>query len=519
MKNYLRKVLLFLPLLLANCENDSFNANQGISPEEPSFLDRAKLNFTLKGFQDPGDIQIKELEILWDQPNSFEVEGRTWHEISVQQKKKFFLEDGEITNISYVLLFVEKEDGSPMYYFTKILSQNGQEYSSYANLQQGYFTGMVQMYDLNGDVLVLQYLRKGELINTTIDIENKNPAILPIASRCTERIASRECTSTNDCVPPTTGGGSCGGTSGGSYVWTYLGSSYTLWYLDRGGYYEYSHREDHGSRFGWVWVPSSGTTSSPQDSWSYYKYWGEGGAYLSNEPSNITPTHINVASVKNPCVKKLLAKLRYRDINKLVTPNIGQIQGANHLSQTILDMFHNSPDYHLNFKIADATTASGKKRNAYTTPRRNVPSTGQWTFDIVLDKNFVKNATRLAIARTIIHESLHAYLYYTTQTYSSSSFSQLFYNYLSSKGYTTNEAQHNMMTQFADAIGYSLSIYDLNQHGQSYYNNLAWSGEMLSTSAFSSLSSTRQNSIKNANRNEGNAVYSATGSAKGIKCP
>ncbi|MDC6385307.1 hypothetical protein PP180_08000 [Muricauda sp. SK9] len=236
-------------------------------------------------------------------------------------------------------------------------------------------------------------------------------------------------------------------------------------------------------------------------------------------PINEDDEKIGVDVSVDPCVKGIINKLKTKDMQNLTVPNIGQLAGTGHLSQTIIDMFDGSTNYHLNFKVADATTSGGLKRNAYTDPNPNTPNKGEVTFDIVLDEDFVKNATQLAIARTIIHESLHAYLSYSVQNYSSAPFSQLFYDYVSTKGYTTNTAQHNIMTQFADAIGHSLSVWDNNKQSIEYYKNLAWSGDMLNTTAFNKLSLSRQSSIKNANKNEGNAAYPANSNAKGIKCP
>lgn len=75
-----------------------------------------------------------------------------------------------------------------------------------------------------------------------------------------------------------------------------------------------------------------------------------------------------------------------------------------------------------------------------------------------------------------------------------------------------------MITQFADAIGHSLSVWDNNKQSIEYYKNLAWSGDMLNTTAFDKLSFSRQQSIENANKNEGDAVLQANGNAKGEKC-
>jgi hypothetical protein len=75
------------------------------------------------------------------------------------------------------------------------------------------------------------------------------------------------------------------------------------------------------------------------------------------------------------------------------------------------------------------------------------------------------------------------------------------------------------MTQFADAIGISLAIFDNNSIGDiEYYKNLGWSGDMLNTDVFDVLTHQKRQAIEEANRAEGNAEYNATNSRKGKKC-
>lgn len=81
-----------------------------------------------------------------------------------------------------------------------------------------------------------------------------------------------------------------------------------------------------------------------------------------------------------------------------------------------------------------------------------------------------------------------------------------------------NAAQHRLMTEFADAIGYSLSIWDNDKLNMQYYKDLGWSGDMLQTNEYKSLNISRQTAIRNANIAEGSAVQSANSKAKGQKC-
>ncbi len=82
------------------------------------------------------------------------------------------------------------------------------------------------------------------------------------------------------------------------------------------------------------------------------------------------------------------------------------------LSGEIMDVFNNSDQYHLNFKVEDLSPNSlGHEINATTFFNDSTKA-----FDITLNTSYISNATDLVIARTIIHEPLHAYInfvYYT----------------------------------------------------------------------------------------------------------
>lgn len=86
--------------------------------------------------------------------------------------------------------------------------------------------------------------------------------------------------------------------------------------------------------------------------------------------------------------------------------------------------------------------------------------------------------------------------------------SALLNHYILDKGFITAEAQHNLMAEYAEALGSSLASWDnhripepINNDEMSYYEALAWSGEMLDTDAFDDLESEDQSLINDANKN------------------
>lgn len=121
------------------------------------------------------------------------------------------------------------------------------------------------------------------------------------------------------------------------------------------------------------------------------------------------------------------------------------------------------------------------------------PITGKYDIEIKIDTDLMNNGTKLAIAKTILHETLHAYLLYVRRTNPQSfndengDFSDLV------KGYNTHKhlgyAHHVYMANLISNVGSQLSHYAINYMGypnhsnsyptntiNEYYEYVAWSG-------------------------------------------
>ena len=180
------------------------------------------------------------------------------------------------------------------------------------------------------------------------------------------------------------------------------------------------------------------------------------------------------------------------------------------LTSLVLNTFDNISNHGL--KIQTGNLPSNK--NATTTPS----SLGNNTFMyiITINNSYLQNATDLAIARTIIHEALHAYLSYIYQDQPFSDLSNILRHHLTQNGYDNNVAQHQVMVDFVSAMAYALQSWDNNNlGGLNYYNYLAWSGDLLNTPEFNTQTSIFQNNVVNANLAEGQANSAATSSAQG----
>ncbi|MCR5861551.1 hypothetical protein LRS05_05080 [Flavobacterium sp. J372] len=135
--------------------------------------------------------------------------------------------------------------------------------------------------------------------------------------------------------------------------------------------------------------------------------------------------------------------------------------------------------------------------NGHTTfPDANIPISGNpnqiFNFEIELRNSFLNTATDLAIARTVIHENVHALLLYLKHTNNivtmneNPTYEQLLTAYVDKKaqmGYytfpTNNDIHHEFMIQFIDDIKETLKAYGQSKGynlPDNYYYSMAWGG-------------------------------------------
>lgn len=511
-------------ILFASCEIEPYRDDAQLST---NIIEEFQAKFSLKNFEDPSGHITENIEVNWNNYTTKLYDDKLWFEFQIiENRPKSYSKKGELRGEHFTLL-AHKEGSRIKLYINKMLATTDGDGFTYFSIQEKYYGGMVYLYNLMGEVEHLSYFEKGDLIRTIADNnvnEEENWALgLSISASCHEKANVARCDSALQCALD--GGangdsGSCGG-GGGGYV-TVTTFHFTDWYNNRGSYSDYSHTTYDGSTTELVWVSSdssSGWDSGYSEENTGYANTNPDGytTYSDKKPRNAIEDPYKVVkdvSLKQyPCAANIIGELTKGDFKKLSLDNLGNLNSGSHLSQTILNLFENSKNYHLNFKVGDLNYA-----NASTLPKANTPSRGEFTFYITLDKDFINNATSLVVARTLIHESLHAYLSHMYQNMPNSSFSNLLRNYLTQQGVTTNDAQHRLMTQYADAIGYSLSVWDSHRLPRQYYNDLGWSGDMLSTNEFNMLSNSRQTAIRNANIAEGSAAQKATNNAKGIQC-
>ncbi|NDV14742.1 hypothetical protein GO009_01790 [Muricauda sp. TY007] len=139
----------------------------------------------------------------------------------------------------------------------------------------------------------------------------------------------------------------------------------------------------------------------------------------------------------------------------------------------------------------------------------------EWT--ITLDDDYVNNATQLSIARTVIHENVHAFVGMILNSNNTSDMAislqslYTYYKFNNPDKLVQNLTQHEFMSQYVDAMAVSLSVWDNKQQSMEYYKKLCWAG-LESSSVYQAQ--LNKNEIQETIQNEAtNSV-----NAKGQEC-
>lgn len=113
-----------------------------------------------------------------------------------------------------------------------------------------------------------------------------------------------------------------------------------------------------------------------------------------------------------------------------------------------------------------------------------------------------QNATNFSFARTILHETLHAYLLFEQNYPSDCDLNCLLIRYIAEHGPNPNDINHNLYveTKFLNDISIELKNYatgldyNVNALGDQYFKEMAWGG-LHETNLFKSKPLSEQNRI------------------------
>lgn len=128
------------------------------------------------------------------------------------------------------------------------------------------------------------------------------------------------------------------------------------------------------------------------------------------------------------------------------------------------------------------------------------------TYNVVsttFDASKFQNANDLSVARTMLHESIHAYLvayFANTPAYASAGYPDLLAAYAADASNNPNNPQHNTMANgWLIDLAWALEQYGINKGynlPSQYYSDMAWGG-LTTTPAFQALSQSDKDRISN----------------------
>ncbi|WP_221887757.1 hypothetical protein [Chitinophaga polysaccharea] len=183
-----------------------------------------------------------------------------------------------------------------------------------------------------------------------------------------------------------------------------------------------------------------------------------------------------------PCMQKILAALK--TLSKGSVANI------------VTKFAGNTPGY--NWTVQDGRLSSntnGETNSLYDSKTGTVTTT--------IDSKKFTSATDLSIARTILHESVHAYLvsfFGYEALNANATYPTMLQDWMKSKKPNLNTVQHNeMVRSFIIDIANALEEYGRNKGynlSRQFYDDMAWGG-LTGTSAFKALSTSEQDRINN----------------------
>ncbi len=292
---------------------------------------------------------------------------------------------------------------------------------------------------------------------------------------------------------------------------------YTDWYkVYPNGTREYTYTAYNGVTYEYIYVPNN----------TYYNTFYNNNNNQSipyNQNTSYYPKsdddRIDDSKLTNPCAKIIFSGLKTEMIKKdllkkfMVTPNGIKLTFA----EEILKLFNDSNTFDLTIENGSLTNSNGSTSGT----------------KIIIDNSYLKKATQLSIARTMIHEMVHAFLNvkYSQPIDAGFDFRQKMELYTQESGCDINDVErfhHEFMGQYVNAIAISLYNWDSKYGtggnlGWDYYKFMAFGGLYFEengitqeTYSFQVLipKQTDRDKIKNILKNE----QDGNSNSKGEKC-
>lgn len=179
-----------------------------------------------------------------------------------------------------------------------------------------------------------------------------------------------------------------------------------------------------------------------------------------------------INKIKNEKGKQIVNQLKSSTDLKKISKELKTASGSLNLSEMIIDLFDRSTHTDLIFQEDVLEKSNGSTFNT----------------TITLDTYYMQTATKLAIARTVIHEMIHAYLKMRCNREKYKEFGSEYigglltaYANKNCENCNENEIHHEYMGQYVDAMAASLQEWDKKYGtrtdlGWEYYRAMAFGG-------------------------------------------
>lgn len=203
------------------------------------------------------------------------------------------------------------------------------------------------------------------------------------------------------------------------------------------------------------------------------------------------------------CLKEIINKLKPTESFNVNFAGVdARLLQQMQLPNIILDLFNNDAGYSLTIETGDLPPdpITGLRPNAQTSSPvpSTVPASDVFNITISLNNNYLDSATDLAIARTMIHELIHAYFSYLRRSQPQSDIASQLQILMNDATLSPVDPEHTVMaSSFVNSIANALGVWDnysipvtanngVDFDGTpfDYYQLLSWSGDLTGTTYY-----------------------------------
>ena len=150
--------LISLLIVTLSCEQDNLLLEEAIGRSiQLTPIDKIRNGFNLENFDDPAGIIKDNIQIQWENHNTKTIDETLWYEFSAVQEQKADMVSEFQGDNQYKLLASVDENRTPHYFIVKLAPQKGAPLQQFSYLDPQHFTGTVSLYNLQGEVVFLEY--------------------------------------------------------------------------------------------------------------------------------------------------------------------------------------------------------------------------------------------------------------------------------------------------------------------------------------------------------------------------